>query len=240
MGNNEFGNAIAQLRKAKGLTQKDLADRLGVSDKAVSRWETGRNYPDIETLQRLAQVLEVSLEELLQGELKLKRKNTSTKKVVAVVVAILLLLYIFPFYNWVAVTNSNFYGARESSYLLFRGLPGHHRQVLDIKKTAEAAFSELGLTEDEATEKYGLLSRYCITSDLYPEVVNEKHNFRVCSVLLDAYTAESAGYMWVYYNQEGLMENGEVDTGSWRIYALWYLERDESGSWYVADIKEGP
>ena len=118
--------------------------------------------------------------------------------------------------------------------------PGHHRQVSDIKKTAEAAFSELGLTEEEAAEKYGLLSRYCITSDLYPEVVREKHNLRLCSVMLDAYTAESAGYIWVYYNQEGLMENGEVGRGAWWVYALWYLERDESGSWYVADIKEGP
>ena len=41
--NDEFGKAIVRLRKEKGLTQRDLADRLNVSDKAVSRWETGKN-----------------------------------------------------------------------------------------------------------------------------------------------------------------------------------------------------
>lgn len=240
--NNEFGKAIVQLRKEKGLTQRELADRLNVSDKAVSRWETGRNYPDIEILQNLAAVLEVPVGDLLQGELKLTKKKVSNRKKIAVCVLIIFLLYMFPFYNWIAITGTNFYGAREASYLLFRGLPGHHLKVSDIKKTAEAAFSELGLTEEEAEEKYGVLSRYCITSDLYPDVVREKHNFRVCSVLLDSYAAESeySGYMWVYYNQEGFNENDELDTGSWKIYSLWYLDEDENGQWYVAEINEGP
>lgn len=238
---NAFGEATVLLRKEKDMTQKDLADKLNVSDKAVSRWETGRSYPDIETLQRLAEVLEVPVGDLLQGNLKLVQKKPSTKKKFIIVAVVLLLLYMFPFYNWISVTNTNFYGARETSYLLFRGLPGHHVQVSNIKKNAEAAFSELGLTESEAKEKYGVLSRYCITSD-YEDVVKEKHNFRVCSVILNMYAAEDdcSGYMWVYYNQEGLTESGEVDTGSWRIYSLWYLDKDENGNWYVADIKEGP
>lgn len=46
----EFGQFIAQQRKAIGLTQKELAERLLVTDKAVSRWENGHGYPDIETL----------------------------------------------------------------------------------------------------------------------------------------------------------------------------------------------
>ena len=106
-------------------------------------------------------------------------------------------------------------------------------------KNAESAFSELGLTEEEAQEKYGALSRYCITTD-YDDVVKEKHNLRLCSVMLDTYTAEHAGYMWVYYNQEGSTEKGEVSTGSWKIYALWCLEKDKEGNWYVVDIKEVP
>ncbi len=240
--NEEFGRAIVRLRKEKNLTQKNLADRLDVSDKAVSRWETGKNYPDIETLQRLAAVLEVHMDDLLNGDLKLTEKNTSYKKAVAIIIVIAVILYIFPFYNWISVTNTNFYGARESSYLLFRGLPWHHFQVSEIKQTAEAAFSELGLTEEEANDKYGELSRYCITKDLYSDVVSEKHNFRVLSVLLNTFAADDdcSGYMWVYYNQEGLTESGEVDTGGWRIYSLWYLDKDKNGEWYVKDIKEGP
>ena len=59
MTNNDFSKTIIQLRKEKGFTQKELADKLNVSDKAVSRWETGKNYPDIETLQKLATVLNI-------------------------------------------------------------------------------------------------------------------------------------------------------------------------------------
>ena len=96
MTNNDFGKTIVQLRKEKGLTQKELADKLNVSDKAVSRWETGKNYPDIETLQRLAVVLEVSVNGLLSGELKLAKKVGKRKKNVIVTLVIFLLLYLFP------------------------------------------------------------------------------------------------------------------------------------------------
>ena len=80
MTNNDFGKAIVQLRKEKGLTQKELADNLNVSDKAVSRWETGKNYPDIETLQQLATVLDVSVNDLLSGELKLAKRLANVRK----------------------------------------------------------------------------------------------------------------------------------------------------------------
>ena len=50
MTNIDFGKMIVRLRKEKGMTQKQLAEMLNVSDKAVSRWENGKNYPDIETM----------------------------------------------------------------------------------------------------------------------------------------------------------------------------------------------
>lgn len=66
--NNNFSSFIAELRKEQGLTQKELADRVGVSDKAVSKWENGKNYPDIEIMQSLGEIFKVSVSELLQGE----------------------------------------------------------------------------------------------------------------------------------------------------------------------------
>lgn len=57
--NNNFSSFIAELRKEQGLTQKELADRVGVSDKAVSRWENGKNYPDIEIMQSLGEIFKV-------------------------------------------------------------------------------------------------------------------------------------------------------------------------------------
>ena len=63
-----FGHFIASLRKEKGLTQKELAERLYISNKAVSKWETGVSIPDISLLIPLAEVLEVSVTELLKGQ----------------------------------------------------------------------------------------------------------------------------------------------------------------------------
>ena len=67
MDNERFGSFLAQLRKEQGLTQKELADRLNVTDKAVSKWETGKGFPDVKLLEPLAQALGVSLVELMQG-----------------------------------------------------------------------------------------------------------------------------------------------------------------------------
>ena len=50
MDNIRFGAFVAQLRKEQGLTQKELADRLNVTDKAVSKWETGKGFPDVKLL----------------------------------------------------------------------------------------------------------------------------------------------------------------------------------------------
>lgn len=74
MDNIQFGAFIAQLRKELGLTQKELADRLNVTDKAVSKWETGKGFPDVKLLEPLARELGVSLVELMQG----KRQETDT------------------------------------------------------------------------------------------------------------------------------------------------------------------
>lgn len=62
------GRSISSLRKEHDWTQKDLAERVGVTDKAVSRWETGRGSPDVSYLTALADVLEVSISELVLGE----------------------------------------------------------------------------------------------------------------------------------------------------------------------------
>ena len=68
MDNIKFGKFIRESRRNKGLTQKQLAELLHVSDKAVSKWENGAGFPDIKILEPLAQCLEVSLLELMQSD----------------------------------------------------------------------------------------------------------------------------------------------------------------------------
>ena len=68
--------AIRRLREGKKLTQQALADKIGVSCKAVSKWETGRGLPDISLLEPLAQALGVSVMELMSGE-TISNRNVS-------------------------------------------------------------------------------------------------------------------------------------------------------------------
>lgn len=74
----QFGRFVAALRKEKGLTQKELAEQLHVSDKAVSKWERALSLPDIALLPPLSEALGVSVAELLQGE-RLPEDSTFSK-----------------------------------------------------------------------------------------------------------------------------------------------------------------
>ena len=71
------GPVIRRLREARGLTQAELADKVGVSSKAVSKWETAKGLPDISLLQPLSQALGVSVIELMNGEQITNRNRSS-------------------------------------------------------------------------------------------------------------------------------------------------------------------
>ena len=68
MDSQKFGTFIAQCRKDKKMTQSDLAAKLNVTDKAISRWERGVGFPDINTIEPLAAALDVSVAELMKSE----------------------------------------------------------------------------------------------------------------------------------------------------------------------------
>lgn len=63
-----IGKFIASERKKGGLTQKQLADKLGISDKTISKWETGNGFPEISLLLPLCEILEITANELLSGK----------------------------------------------------------------------------------------------------------------------------------------------------------------------------
>ena len=68
MDQKKIGQFIATLRKEKDLTQKQLADMLHITDKAVSKWECGRSLPDNQLLKELCSLLDITINELLSGE----------------------------------------------------------------------------------------------------------------------------------------------------------------------------
>lgn len=80
MEKKTIGGFIAALRKANGMTQKDLAERLNVSDKTVSRWERDDGAPDLAAIPAIAEIFGVTCDELLRGERKSPEERTVVSK----------------------------------------------------------------------------------------------------------------------------------------------------------------
>jgi len=64
----EFGEKLLELRNSKGITQEELAEALFVSRAAISKWESGRGYPSIDSLKEISRFFSVSIDELLSSE----------------------------------------------------------------------------------------------------------------------------------------------------------------------------
>ncbi|MDE5630406.1 MAG: helix-turn-helix domain-containing protein, partial [Bacilli bacterium] len=74
MDQKKIGEFIAKCRKEKNQTQADLAEKLGVTEKSVSNWENGRNMPDLSLFKSLCENLNITINELMNGE-KLSKEN---------------------------------------------------------------------------------------------------------------------------------------------------------------------
>ena len=82
----KIGSFLKQLRKEKELTQGQLAEKLNVSNRSVSRWETGNTLPDISILIELAEFYEVDIKEIIDGERKSENMNEETQELMDKVV----------------------------------------------------------------------------------------------------------------------------------------------------------
>lgn len=105
-----IGETITSLRKEKGMTQNELAEKMNVTDKAVSKWERNLSCPDINTISKLADVLEVSVEELLKAK-KQDYNNNKLKDLInlifkAIALAMGVAVIVLNILNQIEVKNS--------------------------------------------------------------------------------------------------------------------------------------
>ena len=80
MNQVKIGKFIAECRKKQGLTQTELADKLGITDKAVSKWETGRAMPDASLMLALCGILKITVNDLLSGEENKMENNQKSEE----------------------------------------------------------------------------------------------------------------------------------------------------------------
>ena len=80
MSNKNLGEMISSLRKEKGMTQSELAEKMNVTDKAVSKWERNLACPDVNSIPKLAEILGITVEELLNAQTK--KENNKIDEIV--------------------------------------------------------------------------------------------------------------------------------------------------------------
>ena len=92
MDQDKIANLIKELRKENNLTQKDLGDSLGVSAQAVSKWENGKNIPDIALLKEISDKYNIDINSLLDGENIKKEKKLDKRIIIAAPIVLLIII----------------------------------------------------------------------------------------------------------------------------------------------------
>jgi len=108
MEQEKFGNFIKEIRKKHGLTQKELADKYGVTYQAVSKWENGKNMPDIMLIKKMSKDFMVDLSDMFEGEYKTNKKIKKYNWMLYVLLVLLILFFILIILLFKSNTDNNF------------------------------------------------------------------------------------------------------------------------------------
>ena len=127
MDQKKIGSFFKELRKEKGLTQEQLAERLNVSGRTISRWETGNNMPDLDILIEIADFYKVDIRELIDGERKSEKMDKEIEETVLKVADYSneeknRLMKKLHFFSWVGVVTFGVFIALEALGLADRGV----------------------------------------------------------------------------------------------------------------------
>lgn len=171
MDQEKVGNFIKDIRKKNNLTQKQLADKLNVTYQAVSKWENGKNVPDIAIMMEISKLFNVDINELLNGENKLKKKNYKKIYIILILLIIIVLIYLYFLIN---SNKSNFEFKMISS------------DCKDFKLTGSAAYnkdkssiyiSNVSYCGEKNDKVYQMLE-----CNLYEKNGNESQLIRTCDI----------------------------------------------------------
>lgn len=91
MNQEKIGNLIKKIRKQNSLTQKEFADKYGVTYQAVSKWENGKNIPDIALIKQISSDFNIDIEDILEGKI-VKRKNHKIILIISILIVLTLLV----------------------------------------------------------------------------------------------------------------------------------------------------
>lgn len=173
----EFGRFLSQLRKEKGLTQIQLAEKLNITDKAVSRWETGKNYPDIEIFEDLSNILDVSISELLEGKriekdnllnvseehiVNQMKKNKKSNKTYRTIICIIMIFAIIS--SYIAMKNNGVFDG-----VIYNEIPCYSNDILTIMNNIDGYIAQRPDAEGNFIIDFGFffIERDKTTNDIF-------------------------------------------------------------------------
>lgn len=189
----DFANTIYNIRKERNITQKELADLIGVSDRTISKWENGSTVPDLETIKKLCNELGISPDSIVKSEKNYKDRLQDFKRMVGkflnyilknifligfIVVFILLLAYFINNYNTIRIYNLTY----ESKNITFKDGYFFKTKVLNIITINNIKLEKINY-EPTSTK-----------IELYTYLNGDKHVIYESDTLTNIYIEESKSY----------------------------------------------
>ena len=168
MDNEKIGKYIKKKRKEKGLTQQKLGDMVGVSFKAVSKWECGNSIPDIVVLKKVCDVLEISIDELLNAQ---DKKMGKRKKIGIVIMMIVIIFLVIVYFGYDLIMNDN--NVDDSDYI-FECVLVKTYNIDNINPSNDENYLYVTFKEYQVEGVYTLKLSKTISKDL---VVGENYEF---------------------------------------------------------------
>lgn len=169
MNQERIGKFIKKLREDNNLTQKELADKLGVTFQAVSKWENGKNVPDIAILKQMSDEFHVNIDEILEGKRKEKMK---VQKRIGLVIFFIGMFLLFLSSIMLSLHNDDYEFKTITS------------KCVDFKITGSAAYNKekatIYISNVEFCGKEDTTVYKTITCDLYEEYDNTKTKISSC------------------------------------------------------------
>lgn len=165
-----------------------------------------------------------------------KKKWIFVSIATACLLVVVVLLHHFPVYRIAKVGGTSYFSSGEIAKLAYIGSGADRAEAQSILRQADAAFHDCSHTSTENAEMYGMLSRYATATDFYNDVSFTNYSLELWS----AHLGTADGYLWVYYSREAFDSEGHIVTGSWNVPSLWKVEKDDTGTWVVVQIKEHP
>jgi len=250
MDQEKIGKFIMNLRKEKNLTQRELALKLGVTDRAISKWENGRGMPDLSLLQPLCDILGITVNELFNGEIITEKRienyektviNTidysknivnKTKKLMHLLgIGLALLIIIL-----IALFGIDFYKMANGEKVLFSTWGFKYHPPIDLStELIENAIIDYLVTDSENSSSNYKNAKWFAALNTY--LIEEDNN----TYTVSAWVLEESYYL----------ENGEVltDSGSSMAkkftvvktndnYMVTKVECPKDGSYYVPSMKK--